>query len=108
MKPPKRSAQRGLSRREFGQSGLAFLLALGNLHVGRASADGQSLVDDIPANAALLKGVQYVPESVKADQRCANCVLFQPQAAGRGKCALFQQGLVPEQAWCLSWGPKPS
>jgi len=99
----------GLTRRELGRRGAAFALALAGLRFAPAArADDTAWVSDIPANESLLRGVQYVAQTEKPDQRCGNCVLYQPRGEARGKCALFQQGVVPEEAWCLSWSPKPA
>ncbi len=105
------AATLGMTRREFARHGLAFLLALGGIPLmaaTRARAEGTTWVTDVPGSEALLRGVQYVPKSAKPDQNCGNCVLFQAQGDQGGKCALFQQGLVPTEAWCISWGPRPS
>lgn len=43
------------------------------------------------------------------DQKCSNCVLFQPEAGGKGgKCALFPNQLVKPTSWCKSWSKKPA
>lgn len=98
-----------MTRREVGRHGAAFLLALGGLPLARgARAEDEALVSDLPGNEALLRGVQYVSKSVRDGQRCESCVLYQPRGGSRGKCALFQAGLVPAEAWCISWSPKPS
>ena len=99
----------GLTRRQFGWQSLGLLALAGSFGAGRtARAAHAPLVDTLPANAPLLAGVQYVPKSVKEGQRCANCVLYRATDASHGKCALFQQGAVPAEAWCMSWGPKPA
>ena len=57
-------------------------------------------------NEIVLKGLQFVNESQKSDQRCQNCVLFRAADNGRGKCQIIQKGHVPEVGWCISWAPK--
>jgi hypothetical protein len=46
--------------------------------------------------------------SAKPDQNCANCQLYTPGADGKGKCQLFQLGVVPDGGWCMSWTKKVS
>lgn len=112
MKPKKSPtpADGGLTRRELHRRGLTLLAGLGSLAWTRAAwADtAEPWASDVTANAALLAGVKYAAETPKPEQRCANCVLYQARGDDRGKCALFQQGLVPAGAWCMSWGPKPA
>ena len=54
----------------------------------------------------MVTGLQYVSKSVKADQNCGNCQLYTAGEAGTGKCMRFQQGLVAEAGWCISWAKK--
>jgi hypothetical protein len=110
MDTKRRSRPQGLTRRELARLGLGAVAAWTAFPwARRARAEVEpALVTDFPANEALLAGVQFAPVTARSDQRCANCVLYQPREEGLGKCALFQQGHVPEEAWCISWGPKPS
>jgi hypothetical protein len=73
-----------------------------------AATDDRRLVTEIASAAPLVSGLQYVDESAKSDQRCGNCQLYTAGSDGRGKCQLFQQGLVKESGWCLSWVAKIS
>ncbi|MDJ0851277.1 MAG: high-potential iron-sulfur protein [Myxococcota bacterium] len=63
-------------------------------------------VTDIPANATLVSSLQYVGQSVKPEERCANCQLYSAGEGELGKCQLFQQGLVKSTGWCASWVKK--
>ena len=101
-----------ITRREFAKvaavAAVAFGGALGTaLAPTRSAAEEEALVTEFPANAPVIASLGYVNESPKADQNCAGCVLYTGPAEGRGKCALFQQGVVPAKAWCKSWAPKP-
>jgi len=64
---------------------------------------GGQLVTEVPAMAATVQALQYVNESQKPDQDCANCQFYTAQSAERGKCQLFPQGLVAAEGWCSSW-----
>jgi hypothetical protein len=66
------------------------------------SSEGQ-LVTEVTAIASLVSALQYVNESTKPDQKCANCQLYTAGPGQRGKCQLFAQGLVKETGWCASW-----
>ncbi len=66
----------------------------------------EALVTEIPSNATLVTTLGYVAASPNAEQRCGNCQLYTAGAGGRGKCALFQNGLVVETGWCRSWVQK--
>jgi len=50
---------------------------------------------------------QYVQETTKADQHCANCALFQaPEGdAPCGSCTLVK-GPINPNGWCTAWAPK--
>jgi hypothetical protein len=50
----------------------------------------------------------YVEESPKPEENCANCQLYvEPEAEGEcGKCTLFQNTVVHPKGWCDSWAPK--
>jgi hypothetical protein len=99
-----------LTRRGFGRAAAGLVVAAVGAALGatRAFADDSRLATEVPANETTVKAVGYVNQSAKAGQQCKNCLLYQPGAAGRGKCALFAQGQVSEQGWCSSWVAKPS
>lgn len=67
---------------------------------------GDALVTEIPAMATLVTALKYVHQSEKPDQSCSSCQFFTPVSGGRGKCQLFQQGLVESTGWCSSWAKK--
>ena len=98
---------RGITRRRFHQLGAAAVVAAATPWIAHPARGDERRVSEIPENAALLEGIQYVPESAKEGQRCANCLLFQPGEDGVGKCQILMQGVVPETAWCVSWAAKP-
>ena len=56
----------------------------------------------------MVESLQYVPQSAKEGQKCSNCQLYTPGEGGVGKCMLFQQGVVNENGWCMSWAQKVS
>jgi len=64
------------------------------------------LVTEVPAMASLVEQLQYVNESPKPDQNCANCLFYTARMEDRGKCQLFAQGLVAAEGWCASWAAK--
>ncbi len=101
---------RNVTRRELGTLAAgAALAALGvSPMAARAAADDSTLVTEIPANAGLIKAVQYVDQSAKAGEICSGCILWQGGDARRGKCPLFQQGVVSAGGWCSSWSPRPT
>lgn len=72
------------------------------------SGSEAALVTEVAAAASMVQALQYVNESPKADQQCANCQLYTAGAGGRGKCQLFAQGRVKETGWCVSWVAKMS
>jgi hypothetical protein len=73
---------------------------------GGPAGGGESLVTEVPAMKPTVEALQYVNQSAKADQRCANCQMFTARTQTRGKCQLFSQGLVSSQGWCTSWVAK--
>ncbi len=61
------------------------------------------LVTEVAAVASVVSALQYVNQSARPDQNCANCQLYTAGSGQRGKCPLFAQGLVTEAGWCVSW-----
>lgn len=51
--------------------------------------------------------LQYVAQSQKEDQICANCQFWQPnqQAEACGGCQLIK-GPIHPNGWCQTWAPK--
>ena len=100
----------GWTRREFGKLGLGLAASVGGLALGgrAARADDTKLVTEIPENAAIVSGLQYMNESPLPDNVCAGCVLYTAGENDRGKCTLFPQGVVSAKGHCLSWAAKPA
>ncbi len=100
----------GWTRREFGKLSLGLAASVGGLALGgrAARADDTKLVTEIPENAAIVGGLQYVNESPYADKVCSGCVLYTAGENDRGKCTLFPQGVVSAKGHCMSWAAKPA
>lgn len=51
------------------------------------------------------QALQYVDDSPKPDQVCANCRFWQPDKfdGACGGCQLIPNGAVDPQGWCASW-----
>ena len=77
------------------------------LGVRGAGAEEAKLVTEFPENQPLIDTLKYVNQSTVEGRNCANCILYQGGEAPRGKCPLFQQGVVPAAGWCASWALKP-
>lgn len=90
--PPAEPAAEQAPRREAGGGGEA--------------PPAEPLVTEVAAAATLVQALQYVNESRKADQRCANCQLFTARSEERGSCQLFAQGQVAAGGWCASWAQR--
>ena len=60
----------GWTRREFGKLGLGLAASVGGLALGgrAARADDTKLVTEIPENAAIVSGLQYVNEAPEPDK----------------------------------------
>lgn len=100
----------GFTRREVGKLGLGLAAAVGGLALGgrAARADDTKLVTEIPENAAIVSGIQYVHESPNPDKLCSGCVLYTAGENNRGKCTLFPNGVVEAGGYCISWAAKPA
>lgn len=99
------------TRRELGRAtaGLALTFAGASTAALEALADDSAkLVTEIPDNAGLLAGLQYVAESQKPGQKCGNCTFYREGNGEVGKCNLLVKGLVQDGAWCISWSPAAS
>ena len=71
---------------------------------GRAVAMSHNKLDP---NDPQAKALQYVHESTKADQNCANCQLYTGSAdAEWGPCAIFPGKEVSRNGWCGAWVAK--
>jgi hypothetical protein len=64
---------------------------------------GDALVTEVEAMRPTVEALQYVHVSQKPDQKCSGCQFYTPASGERGKCQLFQQGLVEAGGWCASW-----
>lgn len=66
--------------------------------------DDLPLVDPSSAQATAL---QYVETSVKDNQVCANCSLYQgAEGSEKAPCPLFPGNSVGANAWCSAYVPK--
>ncbi len=102
-------SRKPMDRREFLKASLTATAALpvaGVVLGARTARAEDKLVTDIEAVAPTVAALQYVHESAKPDQNCANCQFYTAGDAGQGKCQLFPQGLVKETGWCMSWTKK--
>lgn len=97
-----------VTRRDLGRLGLGFALAVGGASIGarRALAQEEGMVTEFPENAALVQALSYRAVSDVEGAKCANCALYLGGAAPKGKCGLFQKGLVSAEGHCTSWSKK--
>ena len=102
--------QAGFTRREVGKLGLGLAAAVGGIAIGARTvrAEDEKLVTDIPENAAIVSGIQYVNESPYPDKLCKGCILYTAKDDAVGKCTLFPNGVVKAGGHCVSWAPKPA
>lgn len=105
------SDRKGMTRRDFGRYGLGLALAAAaaggaTLGARRAFAQDEPYVTDVPENAPMVQALKYVSKSETPDQKCANCALFLGGTAPKGKCGLFQKGVVSAEGHCTSWSKK--
>jgi hypothetical protein len=97
-----------MTRRELARRGIALALVLGGAGgAGRVHAE-EPLVNEVPENAALVQALSYVNQSAVAGSNCANCALYLGGGAPKGKCGLFQKGVVAGTGYCTSWSKKSS
>ena len=94
-----------VTRRELGRVGIGLALAIGGASIGARSARAEeaALVGEIADNAALITAIQYVNQSVVEGANCGNCALYLGGAAPKGRCGLFQKGVVSASGHCVSW-----
>ncbi len=101
-------SKHSMDRRGFLRAGLASAAALpvvaSTFAARRARAEDD--VSAIAANKMMIDSLQYVEASTKEGQTCGNCQLYTAGEGGTGKCMLFQQGVVAEKGWCMSWAQK--
>ena len=77
---------------------------VGSLPSRARAQDDLPLVDPSSAQAQAL---QYVEQSPKPDQNCANCSLYQAEEGSeKGPCPLFPGNAVLAAAWCSAYVPK--
>jgi hypothetical protein len=103
-----RSEGTHVTRRDLGRLGLGFAVAFGgaSLRAPRAWAEEEALVTEIAENAALVQALSYVAVSKTEGSNCANCALYLTVGAPKGKCGLFQKGLVSAEGHCTSWSKR--
>lgn len=69
-------------------------------------AAAANMVDEKDANAV---GLGYKKKSVKADQKCGSCALYNgKEKAAAGACPLFPGKQVSAEAWCTAYAKKAS
>ena len=96
------------TRRQFNK-----LLAGGAVAIPVASilVSGSARAEDLPMvdpEAPLSKGLQYVLQTEKEGVNCASCLLYSDDGTGeKGACSIFPGSLVPAEAWCSAYQPKP-
>lgn len=88
------------------------------LGVGVFAIPASALVKQLPSHAADLplvdpesataKQLQYIAVTALEGKRCDGCVLYTPSDEASGKCSIFPANLVPAEAWCSAFAPKPS
>lgn len=103
--------ERRMTRRDFHRLGSATLLGACLPAFARTASaahheGGEKLVNELSANEVMVSALQYTNESTKEGQNCETCALFAAGEGGRGKCTLFQSGVVSSAGWCLSWSKK--
>ena len=98
-----------MDRRGFLRAGLTSAAALpvvATVFGARTARAADKSVTEIEANKIMVQSLQYVAESTKEGQNCANCQLYTAGEGGMGKCQLFMEGVVAEKGWCMSWAQK--
>jgi hypothetical protein len=97
-----------ITRRELGRLGLGFALAIGSAGSGvrSARAEEEALVNEVADNAALVQALSYVNQSPVEGANCSNCAIYLGGSATKGKCGLFQKGVVLSTGHCASWSKK--
>jgi len=87
-------------------------LSAATLIVGPALAltNRLAIAADMPhvdPNDAQAKGLGYVHESAKPDNKCNNCQLYTGDPAAKwGPCAIFPGKQVSSTGWCSAWVKK--
>ncbi len=97
-----------VSRRDFTR-----LLGTGALAIPVSTLVAQlpSHAEDLPLvdpESATAKQLQYVAVTEVEGKRCDGCVLYTASDDVNGKCSIFPANLVPAEAWCSAYAPKPS
>jgi hypothetical protein len=95
-----------IDRRGFLRAGLTAAVLLPVAGAAFQARASEPLITEIEANTPMIQALQYVTTSAKPDQKCGNCQLYTAGEGGKGKCQLFQQGVVVEGGWCMSWAQK--
>lgn len=99
------------SRREFLTTTVYGLGAIGVLATGQVQA--QAMVAETDPQAV---GLGYKTDTTKVDnkkfpkhtaeQKCANCQMYQGKAAASGGCAIFPGKQVVATGWCSAYQKK--
>lgn len=96
-----------LTRRHFNKllAGGAVAVPVSVLAVANAKAEDLPMVD---SDSPTAKGLQYVVQTEKEGINCASCLLYKDDGSGvKGACTIFPNSLVPAEAWCAAYQPKP-
>ncbi|MEM7256779.1 MAG: high-potential iron-sulfur protein [Pseudomonadota bacterium] len=97
-----------LSRRQFnktlGQGLLAVPAALVVAQLPSRADSDMALVDP---ESAIAKQLQYAVAS-ENDAKCSTCALYTGIDDEIGKFTIFPANVVPAEAWCSAFAPKPS
>jgi hypothetical protein len=99
------------NRRVFLARSVCGLAGIGLVVSGEVSA--QPMVGEAEPQAAAL-GYKADTANVDqkrfpkhtAEQKCVNCLLYQPKTATAGGCSIFAGKLVPAAAWCSAYQKK--
>jgi hypothetical protein len=102
-----RSEAACVTRRDLGRLGIGLAVAVGSgLGARRAWAQEEGMVTEFAENAALVQALSYIAVSNVEGAKCANCALYLGADAPKGKCGLFQKGLVSAEGHCASWSKR--
>lgn len=99
------------NRRAFLATTVCSLGGISILAVGQAQAQSMVAETDPQASALGYKANTAQVDQKKfpkhtAEQKCANCQLYQSKSANDGGCSIFPGKLVAAAAWCSAYQKK--
>ncbi len=97
-----------ITRRQFNKllgTGIAAIPASVLIAQLPSQAEDLPLVDPESATA---KQLQYAAVTPDEGKRCDGCLLYAAADDEKGKCSIFPANLVPAEAWCSAYAPKPA